>query len=199
MLSNLAVDIRRYVHEVRQRPSSALGAPLDDLERAANRSFDGAFAAIHAPIARYTFMLRSILDPTKWETDEDQVELDGDTEIVGMFPQLLLLDLEADGTKLPPIEAIDVSFSVNNPKDLYTSTGTRRRSQEDNTQVVSLAAMSSTIPRLLGIECEGASPKVAAKFRWAVPDLALVADRDWGKTQVSLNLFVRPRNAGGRR
>lgn len=171
---------------------------MQELERALALKFDGMFGALNAPIAPYTWMVRAALTPDQDEALLENLTWPGPCEILGYFTTLCTLVEDADGPqKLPPLEAIDVMFRVDQ-RETYTS---RIDNAQTNTSgskdVVNAPMMQVMAPRLLGIELVGPQPAVNTTIRWAVPP-KVRKYQGWGPTQVSVGFLVRDLSRGGR-
>jgi hypothetical protein len=186
-MTTLGYKVRRFAAEARKSPALAVGKALDELERAVDRSFDGAFIASTQPVAPYTWQIRKTLLATTQESDSDEVLLGEPVEIVGMEPSILLVGT-GPGLVLPPIEAIDV-FVQQDRKEVFTATARPPGNQQP--QLVNLPFMS-TSKRLFALmmDRKKVDPMISMKFRWAVP-VATVAAFGWGDTQISVGMFVR--------
>lgn len=185
-MSNLIYDVRRFLADARRNPARAVGEALDELERAVDREFDGAFVAQTSPVARDTWMARAQLAAGAPESAPITVPLGEPVEIVGFLPTVLAL-----GDTPPPPEAIDVWIEANR-RDTITARAETGVAAGDDIRVVNLPMISAAVAnRLIGWRLTAADPTIAVKFRWAVP-LATVAAQGWSDAQVSLGLFVRP-------
>lgn len=187
-MSHLSHAVRRFVTEVRRSPALAVGTALDDLEREADRAFDGAYAATHSPVAKYTWMARAQLLPTEEESAPDQIPMGEPLEIVGVLPTILNL---TQGATPVPLEAIDVLIEGKRKEFLTARAETAVAAGEDM-RVVNLPMISAReANRLFGWRLDVADPTVTVQFRWAIP-LAIVQALNFGTVQVSLGFFVRP-------
>lgn len=186
---DLSHEIRRYVREVRERPTLATGAALDALEDAAKHAFTGGFVTSTSPVAPLTWMSRAVLRKDQAESQSDELKLGEPIEIVGILPTILRAD-EDPLLVQPPIEAIDVFLELNR-RDFLTAQGEKGTAPGRDKSVVNLPMISVQGPRLLGLVLDAADPIMSIRFRWAIP-LALVASYGFADVQCSLGFYVRP-------
>src|SRR6185295_14262433 len=145
-------------------------AELNEIIEAAKRSWDGAFAAEHAPIA-----------PLSWE---ERVLLSGDgnpsERVAFKFPQ-----------------SIDVAIDINNQNNLTQLDGitTTAPGATRGGNFVTLAGLHVNAPRLQGLKLWGPAPEFGATFRYkqGTPQSHFYED-----AMVGLQLYVRELEDGKR-
>lgn len=163
---SLSYSVLRFIDRVRRKP--VLGTDPDELkalEGSALNSFDGAFVALHAPMAPDTYEARGMLLSGSAESDLLSMRFPSRVQIVGMLPTIV--PYGAQGRR-PTLDDIDVSMSSFSGKtNLTSATGitTPAGGGKDGT-FVTLSGMSVQAPRLHGIRLDAPTPEVHWKFRW---------------------------------
>lgn len=188
MIGHLRHYVSRYIREALQNPVLATSpGALEELRKVASQDFDGAFAALHAPVADYTWMTRGVLSPANDEASLDDFVFPNACEVVALIPTITSLAIAAPDV-LPPLDALDVVLTVDR-KDTFTARVTPNTSQAPS-DVVNLSMLSVLTPRLLGLALRGPKPIITCKVRWAVP-VAVRTFRNFGPVQVSIGFCVR--------
>lgn len=189
--------VKRFVSEARERPHLAVTREvLNELDREADRHFDGAFVAEHMAIAKYSWMIRDMLSTKADESEGATLEIGEPVEIVGCLPKVIVIpsEIPAEGgglktaDMLPPLEFFDVNLVVDRHERL---TAAEKRSAQDRSNYVNLPALSIMNKRLWALRLDSASPKLSIQCRWAIPPELRRAMPD-ALVQLSFNFFVRP-------
>jgi len=137
-----------------QYSSSVLGIPSQ------------AFGALHAPVAPYTWEVRSQLLTTQLETTRIPIFFRGPIEILGFQPTVRVLGSIQGGTRrIPTIEDLMVMFDINQ-QDRLTNRLESTSVAGPGMSYVTLSTFSVLTPRLIRIQIKNASPDVGIQFRW---------------------------------
>ncbi|MBX3128390.1 MAG: hypothetical protein KF718_16830 [Polyangiaceae bacterium] len=188
-MSNLNFAVRKFLANARRSPVAAVGEALDELEREADKAFDGAYVSHTSPVATNTWMARMALLNTQQESAPDQISMGMPVEIVGFLPTILGLQ-DTDVLRAPPMQAIDLSIELNR-REVITARAESGAAAGEDVNVVNLPMVSARIAnRLIGWRLSAADPTISIQCRWAVP-LAIVTAMGWCDVQVSLGIFVR--------
>jgi hypothetical protein len=184
-------DVFKYIREARANPALATEESLERLEAAAARDFRDTYAARTSPMAEYTWMTRTVLPVNQDETNLIPIKTAEPVDIVGFLPVITSVDEDAN-LILPGLDAFDVAFEVNRREFLTHQAEDQQQPNRDR-QVVSLSAISATIAnRLFGLALESADPIFSYFLAWSIPEDVRTA-RGYGATQISINMFIRPR------
>jgi hypothetical protein len=123
-----ATDLKQYtldyVNAVRRRPQ--LGSDpneLDNLESAALTSFQGAFSALHAPIAPMSWEARTLFLSAAAVSERIQMDIPFPCMMVGTFPSVEPVGANG-GLVVPTTQSIDVSLDLNNHEYMTQAQGT---------------------------------------------------------------------------
>lgn len=190
---NLQEMVRRFVAEARRSPALAVGAALDELDKASLQEFEGAFNVNAAAVAAHTWMARAELQAALQESEPDVIALGEPIEIVGFFPTILAT--QGDPAIAPPMEAIDVMIELRR-REWLTSRAESNVAAGEDARVVNLPMISSAVAnRLIGYKADDKDPTLTMRFRWAVTP-AVVAAMGWSNVQISVGIFVRPLRGG---
>jgi hypothetical protein len=136
------------------RQSSVLNAPAQE------------FAALHAPVAPYTWEVRSVLLTTQVETTRIPIFFRGPLEIMGFFPTVRVNGAIQGGTRrVPTTDNVMVMLDINQ-QDRMTNRLESTSVANPLASYVTLSAMSVFVPRLTRIQIVNASPDVGIQFRW---------------------------------
>ncbi|OFW65958.1 MAG: hypothetical protein A2Y74_05345 [Actinobacteria bacterium RBG_13_63_9] len=123
-----------------------------------------ALAALHAPIAPYTWEVQATLLRTVQETGRIPLRWNRPVEIIGMYAAVRQASV-AGGLLVPTTDDLVCALSANQ-EDRFTNR------LEDVSQTamaetfVTLAALSVQVPRLMRIMLTNAAPQVDIAFRW---------------------------------
>lgn len=160
---SLITTVLAYVDRARSRPAQASDPEeLKALEHAARGSWGNSFAAMHAPVAEYTWETRALLPGASETSERATLVLSAlESEIVGFYVSLSFRP-NASGER-PTIDDIDVSIDYNDQNKLTSSQTTMSRRDGS---FVSLGSIGIQGPRLFAIRFEGPNPTVGFTFRW---------------------------------
>ena len=123
-VTDLKQYVLDYVNAVRRRP--ALGSDpseLDQLEQSALTSFQGAFGALHAPIAPMTWEARTQFLSTQATSERIQLDIPFPCMLVGAFVSVEPIGA-AGGLTVPTANSIDVTLDLNNHEFMTQVQGT---------------------------------------------------------------------------
>jgi len=170
-------------------------AELNEIIEAAKRSWDGAFAAEHAPIAPLSWEERVLLSGDGNPSERVAFKFPQSMEIVGMFTFV-----EVVGTSqlmVPTLTSIDVAIDINNQNNLTQLDGvtTAAPGATRGGNFVTLAGLHVNAPRLQGLKLWGPAPEFGATFRYkqGTPQSPFYQD-----AMVGLQLYVRELEDGKR-
>lgn len=162
---SLKHSLLAWINDVRRQP--ALGSDptqLKLLERAALNSWEGGFAAQHAPIAPLTWEVSTLFLSTQATTERVALEIPQPIEIVGFF--FTLEDGGAGGATTPTLNSYDVAIDIDQGRNLTSAKG--RALVSDTTtrdgNFVTMAALHLNAPRLFGLRFEDVNSKPTLGF-----------------------------------
>ena len=157
--------VREFIARVRQAPATGSNpAELAKLEKAIDRSFDGAFAAEHAPIAPYTWEVGVLMLSSQAQSDRQVLELPFGALIVGFIPTIE--PLSDGGSVTPTINSLDVAIDINKDRMITDADGQMTSTSKDG-NFVSLAAIAVAAPRLFCFRVPaGSKTSIGFTFRW---------------------------------
>ena len=136
------------------RQSSLLNAP------------DQEFQALHAPIAPYTWEVRSILLTTQLETTRIPIFFRGPVEIQGFWPTVRVnRNIQGGTRRIPTTDNVMVMLDINQ-QDRMTNRLEATSVANPLQSYVTLSSMSVFAPRLVRLQIINASPDVGIQFRW---------------------------------
>ncbi len=122
------------------------------------------FAALHAPIAPFTWELRAELSGLAETTGDVPMRFTRPVEILGITPIIIpKYPLAGGGAIIPTADDVDVSLLSDN-EDIWTKRLTEAGSAGG---LVPLSALSINVPRLLRIVPKGDAPDFTWQFSWA--------------------------------
>jgi len=122
------------------------------------------FAALHAPIAPFSWELRAELPRTSEETGDIPMRFSRPVEILGLQAVVIpVRPLAGGGLIIPTIDDIDVSL-VSDNEDMWTK---RLTDSGSAGALVPLSGLTVDTPRLLRIVPKGDAPDFTWKFAWA--------------------------------
>jgi hypothetical protein len=121
------------------------------------------FAALHAPVANYTWELRADLASTAVETGRVRIEWNRPVRIVGIYPSIIDT---ADETQLSATLDDITCLLDSNQRETYTARLDRSTVQTAGDEFVTLAALGVTAPRLLLIDLKDPAPDMGVNFRF---------------------------------
>lgn len=126
-----------------------------------------AFAALHAPVAPYTWEIRARLENDQPETGVIPIHFRRPVEIVGMFPTVILAPPAAGGLLLANTDDIECLIDINQKRRL-TNQLQETGVQGPGESFVTLSSLSVFTPRLLREKLRADSPDLGVQFRWKV-------------------------------
>lgn len=168
-------DLKQYVldftNAVRRRP--ALGSDpseLDKLENAALTSFQGAFGALHAPIAPMTWEARTQFASASPVSERIQLDIPFPCMIVGAFVSVEPIGA-AGGLVVPTTTSIDCTIDLNNHEFMTQVQGTTTPIvggglQRDGTFTTLAALGVNGGARLMGWVIPYRTAQLGVIFRW---------------------------------
>jgi hypothetical protein len=187
-------EVIAWARAVLIRP--ALGsdpAELNQLIEDAKRSWDGAFAAEHAPIAPLSWEERVLLSGTGVQSERVAFKFPQAMEIVGMFA---FVETVTDGALVvPTLSSIDVYLDINLQNNLTQLDGvtTSAPGATRGGNFVTLAGLHVNAPRLMGLKLWGPAPEFGATFKYkqGTPQAPFYED-----AMVGVQLYVRELDDG---
>jgi hypothetical protein len=170
-------------------------AELNEIIEAAKRSWDGAFAAEHAPIAPLSWEERVLLSGDGNPSERVAFKFPQSMEIVGMF---CFVETVTNGNLVvPTLTSVDVAIDINNQNNLTQLDGitTSAPGATRGGNFVTLAGLHVNAPRLQGLKLWGPAPEFGATFRYkqGTPQSHFYED-----AMVGLQLYVRELEDGKR-
>lgn len=168
-------DLKQYVldfvNAVKRRP--AVGSDpseLDKLEMAALTSFQGAFGALHAPIAPMTWEARTQFLSSQTNSERIQLDIPFPCMIVGTFPSVEPIGA-AGGLTVPTTTSVDISLDLNVHEYMTQVQGTTTPTiggalQRDGTFTTLAALGVNGGARLLGWVIPYRTAQLGITFRW---------------------------------
>jgi hypothetical protein len=169
-------DLKQYVLDytnmARRRPAMAADpGELDKLEQAALTSFQGAFGALHAPIAPMSWEARTLFQGASVVSERIQLDIPFPCMIVGTFASLSILT--TGGATVPTTSDIDVTIDLNSHEYMTQVQGTVTpivggQLQRDST-FCTLAAVSTGSTqgaRLMGWVIPYRTAQLGITYRW---------------------------------
>jgi hypothetical protein len=168
-------DLKQYVldfvNAVRRSPK--LGSDpseLDQLEGAALTSFQGAFGALHAPIAPMTWEARTQFLSTLAVSERIQLDIPFPCMIVGAFVSVEPIGA-AGGLVVPTTQSLDVTIDLNNHEFMTQVQGTTTTvvggaQQRDGTFTTLAALGVNGGARLMGWVIPYRTAQLGVTFRW---------------------------------
>jgi hypothetical protein len=168
-------DLKQYVldfvNAVRRRP--ALGSDpseLDQLEQSALTSFQGAFGALHAPIAPMSWEARTQFASASPVSERIQLDLPFPCMLVGAFTVVEPIGA-AGGLVVPTANSIDVTIDLNNHEFMTQIQGTTTpvvggALSRDGTFSTLAAIGVNGGARLLGWVIPYRTAQLGVTFRW---------------------------------
>lgn len=182
----LSAEVMAFLAKARQSPAYASDPTLlDALERAATTSSDGAFAALHAPVAQETWEARALILGAQQESMRVPMRIPFASEIVGFYP--VAKALGTGGGTTPDLNDIDVSIDLDLKEYLTSARGvTVPGSNALDGTFVTLGALAVQTPRLIRLALAGKSTDLGVTYRWK---RGAGVHQD---TLVTLGLFMRP-------
>lgn len=123
-VTNLSQYVLDFINMVKMKPALASDPELlDNLENAALTSMQGAFAALHAPIAPVNWETRTQFLSGSATSERIQLDIPFPCMLVGCFPWLEPIGA-AGGLVVPTLNSIDVSIDLNQHEYMTNAQGT---------------------------------------------------------------------------
>jgi len=195
---SLRQRILAYVSAARSSPVMASDpGELRALERDALSTLDAGFATLAAPIAPFTWEVRTLLTNITNNTNRVKFAFPWRVNVVGMQATLSIV-LPRVGAPLPDptLNDIDCMVDINNSAFLTGNDGLTTPIGQGGNNFVTLATLSIQTPRLLGLALEGESkPELGFTFRWKQPPP--VAGPLYQSCIISVALFCYPQGILG--
>ena len=160
--------VRQWAEEMKLRPTEASKPEnLESLIMAADASWDGGFAALHAPVAPLTWEAAGLLGSDDTETERAGFDFPYRMELVGMRASLSVIQPVVQGKIVPTVDDILCAIDINEAENLtsldgQTAVGTTKKGGN----FVTLGSLSVMVPRLWGLKLVAPKPNVGARFRW---------------------------------
>jgi hypothetical protein len=160
--------VRQWAAEMSLRPTEASKPEnLQALVQAADASWDGGFAALHAPVSPLHWEAAGLLGSADDETDRAAFDFPYRMEIVGMRASLSVIQPVGQGLVIPTIDDILCAIDINEQENLtaldgQTAVGTTKKGGN----FVTLGSLSVQAPHLWGLKLVAPKPNVGARFRW---------------------------------
>jgi hypothetical protein len=179
---HLAYSIAEFLRQLEESPDKKPSAGLVAWLRAqARRGFEGAFVALHAPMAPFTWETFVDLHGAERETGRVAAQFRGPVEIVGFFPTVVPIRPVADPLPAGQVLATPDDVLVNidaNEEDRYTNTKGEGQTSTAIGQLGAFVTLSSLAAqgnpgRLTGICLRNASPDLGFTYRWKQPPPAV--------------------------
>src|SRR5688572_27132430 len=124
------------------------------------------FAALHAPVAPYTWEVQSQLLTTQLETTRIPIFFNRPTEIMGFYPTVRVQGVPLGGTRrVPTLDDVMILFDINQ-QDRLTNRLESTSSAGPGQSYVTLTTFSIITPRLIRIMMQNEAPDVGIQFRW---------------------------------
>jgi len=143
-------------------------------------------AALHAPVAPYTWEVQALLARTAIETGRIPLRWNRPVEILGFYASVRQASA-VGGLILPTPDDVVVALSANQ-ENRFTNRLEDAAATGQAESFVTLAALSVQVPRLTRIQLRNASPQIDVAFRWKTNVPATPTFED---ASVSLAFFCR--------
>jgi hypothetical protein len=194
---SLRQRILAYVSAARSSPVIASDpAELRALEKDALCTLENGFATLAAPIAPFTWEVRTLLSNILNNTNRVKFAFPWRVNVVGMQATLSIVAPRVGVLPDPVLNDIDCMVDVNNSAFLTGNDGLTTPVGQGGNNFVTLATLSIQTPRLLGLALEGESkPELGFTFRWKQPPP--VAGPLYQSAIVSVALFCYPQTGLG--
>jgi len=198
---NLREILLGYVSRARTSPVVASDpGELGTLEKAALDNLDLGFATLAAPIAPWTYEVRTLLSALLPDTNRVSFKFPWMVNVVGMQATLSIVQPRVVAPATfpdPTLNDIDCMVDLNNEAFLTGNDGLTTPAGQGGNNFVTLATLSIQTPRLLGLKIKGESkPEVGFTFRWKQPPTIAIPQL-YQSTIVSVALFCYPQERRG--
>jgi hypothetical protein len=163
-MASLRWLVADFVSRVKASPADGSDPRLlARLSKAAEDSWDGAFATLAAPMAPLTWEVNALFPSSQPETQRIPFKFPWPVEIVGFRPSIISTD--AAGIA-PTLEDVQLELDANLEKRPTAGQGVTTTVGGKDGTFVTLAAMGIQTPRLTGLRLTNASPDLGFTFRW---------------------------------
>lgn len=171
---SLRQRILSYVSAARSSPVVASDpAELRALEVDALSTLEAGFATLAAPIAPWTWEVRTVLDGLQGSTNRVKFAFPWRVNVVGLQATITPVLPVVAGLTVPTLNDIDVMVDINNTSFLTGNDGLSTPAGQGGNNFVTLSTVTIQTPRLLGLALEGEhKPELGFTFRWKQPPLA---------------------------
>ncbi len=144
-------------------------------------------AALHAPVAPYTWEVQALLLRTIQETGRIPLRWNRPIEIIGMYAAVRQASA-VGGLLVPTVDDVLVALSANQ-EDRFTNCleDTGQTAQAES--FVTLGALSVAVPRLTRIMLTNGTPQVDVAFRWKAHNV--IATPSFENAMISLSFYCR--------
>lgn len=168
---SLRQRILAYVSAARSSPVVASDpAELRALEKDALCTLDAGFATLAAPIAPFTWEVRTLLDQLQPGTNRVKFAFPWKVNVVGLQATLSPVRPLIGAFPVPTLDDVDCMVDVNNSAFLTGNDGLSTVAGQGGNNFVTLSTLTIQTPRLLGLALEGESkPELGFTFRWKQP------------------------------
>ncbi len=165
-------DLKQYVLDfvnlAKRKPAMASDpGELENLEQAALTSFQGAFGAMHAPIAPMSWDARTLFQGATAVSERVQLDIPFPCMLVGAFAWVEPI---GTGAVIPTTTSIDVTIDLNSHEYMTQAQGTTTpfigAQQQRDATFATLAALSVQAPRLMGWVIPYRTAQLGVTFRW---------------------------------
>jgi len=187
---SLRYKILSFVDRARKQPAAASDPRLlDDLDRAAQESFDGSFVAMSAPASPMSWESVSILRGATLTGPRVPFRFPRPVEIVGFLPTVLPILPASGGGTVPTTDSIACAIDTDNQNYLTAGDGISTNAGSTAGPYVTLTALSVQAPRVVGYKLRNPTPDIGFTFRWKLdPGVAPGIFRD---VLVSMAIYAR--------
>jgi hypothetical protein len=165
--------------------------PTDKVQAAFYRMvgrYDAPMFALHAPASPQTWEVNAVLDENEEETARIPLKFPSTAIITGMYASVLFETLELNPAANPSLDMITCLMDVNDAT--LKLTGQQQLGAQSGKGFVTLAALTTLVPRLNMIMLSGGNPEIAFTFR---SKFATAGTNGFGESvKIDLALFVTP-------
>lgn len=165
-MSRLGYSVLQFIQRVKRRPSDGSDPNLlEHLERIARESWDGAFVALHAPMAPETWEAQAIMPGAQAESQSVPLKFPQPIEVLGMMPTIVSMTPAAG--QIATNDDVLLSIVTNRKTILSASeTSASVTGGAADEGFVTASAYSVSLPRLVGKRFRDPQPSIAFKWRW---------------------------------
>lgn len=186
---SLAYRILKFVDRAKKNPTDASDPRLlDQLARAAQEAFDGAFVAFSAPVSPLSWESVSILRGATLTGPRVPFRFPRPVEICGFFPTVLPILPASGGGTVPTTDSIACAIDTDNQNYLTAGDGISTNAGGTAGPYVTLSALSIQAPRVVGYKLRNPTPDIGFTFRWKLDPQAGVIFRD---VVIGMAIFAR--------